>query len=248
MSKLLADEITRWIARRVDEAHSAGVMVGLSGGIDSAVVAVLAQRALGENVLTLIMPCHSSPEDEQAARLVVDKFDLRTQRIDLTGVYDAHLSILPEGNALAKANLKPRLRMATLYYHANTHNYLVAGTGNKSELMVGYFTKWGDGGVDILPIGSLLKTQVREVARAIGIPQEIIDRPPSAGLWQGQTDESEMGMTYADLDGAILDMEASDDELGNAHALARLHQMHARSQHKRMPVQIFEWADPLADR
>lgn len=247
MSKLLADEIARWIARRVDEAHCGGVMVGLSGGIDSAVVAVLAQRALGESVLTLTMPCHSNPDDEQAALLVVEKFGLRTQRVDLTSIYDAHLSLLPEGNPLAKANLKPRLRMATLYYHANTHNYLVAGTGNKSELMVGYFTKWGDGGVDILPIGNLLKTQVREVARAIGIPQEIIDRPPSAGLWQGQTDESEMGMTYADLDRAIVAMEASDDELANAQALGRLRQMHARSQHKRTPVQIFEWINPLPE-
>ncbi|TAK31813.1 MAG: NAD+ synthase [Chloroflexota bacterium] len=246
MSKLLADEITRWIARRVDEAHSDGVMVGLSGGIDSAVVAVLAQRALGENVLTLIMPCHSDPADEQAARLVVDKFGLKMLRVELTPAYDALLSILPEGNALAKANLKPRLRMATLYYHANTHNYLVAGTGNKSELMVGYFTKWGDGGVDILPIGSLLKTQVREVARAIDIPQEIIDRPPSAGLWQGQTDESEMGISYADLDQAILAMESAQDELSNAQALSRLRQMHARSQHKRAPVQIFERTDPQA--
>ena len=106
----------------------------------------------------------------------------------------------PGLDRLAQSNLKARLRMVTLYYHANRIKYMVVGSGNRSELSIGYFTKWGDGGVDIMPIGNLVKKQVVELAQHLGIPKEIIDKPPSAGLWQGQTDEGEMGLTYQDLD------------------------------------------------
>ena len=120
---------------------------------------------------------------------------------------------VPQGNDLAKANLKPRLRMMILYYFANSQDYLVAGTGNKSELCVGYFTKYGDGGVDILPLGGLLKTEVRKLAKELGIPKEIIDRTPSAGLWKDQTDEGEMGMSYEDLDFCLEAIEKGEENL-----------------------------------
>lgn len=160
------------------------------------------------------------------------------------------LEVLPLGNKLASANLKPRLRMLTLYYYANNLNYLVAGTGNKSELMVGYFTKYGDGGVDILPIGGLVKAKVRELAGELGIPKEIIDKPPSAGLWDGQTDEEEIGITYEDLDKGILALESGSPGTGmtknqahmviDSHILSKVENLIKVSAHKRTLPQIFE--------
>lgn len=128
------------------------------------------------------MPCHSDPCDKEYAAKLAAQMELNLREIALDGIYDALVELLPEGNDLARANLKPRLRMITLYFVANTRNYLVVGTGNKSEAMVGYFTKHGDGGVDLLPIGGLLKKEVIQLARHLGIPQDIICRPPSAGL------------------------------------------------------------------
>jgi len=201
--------------------HSSGArgfVVGLSGGIDSAVVARLAQLAAPGHVLAIILPCHSDPQDARDAMVVANHFSLMTVRIDLASSYDALvadaqavLSALPEQMRAATpldplrgrvplANIKPRLRMATLYFYANTLNYLVAGTGNRSEISIGYYTKYGDGGCDLLPIGHLVKSEVRAIARDLNIPQTIIDRTPSAGLWLGQIDEEEMGFTYADLE------------------------------------------------
>jgi len=127
------------------------------------------------------------------------------------------------------ANIKPRLRMATLYYFANALNYLVAGTGNRSELSIGYFSKYGDGGVDLLPIGHLVKSEVRALARELNIPPEIVDRTPSAGLWFGQTDEEEMGFTYKDLERYL-----EDGPQGVSPALAmRIERLIRASEHKR---------------
>ena len=164
----------------------------------------------------MTLPCSSDPQDEADAGLVVAHFDVPSIVIDLEPAYEA--IVLPLQSALASlppaiagsatagdsrlplANVRPRLRMTALYFLANSLNYLVVGTGNRSELTVGYFTKHGDGGVDILPIGHLLKSEVQEIARELGVPQPIIDKPPSAGLWVGQTDEAEMGFRYADLE------------------------------------------------
>jgi NAD+ synthase len=179
----------------VEGAGAEGVVLGMSGGVDSSVVAVLAKKGLGDGVLGLILPCHSDPTDVEHAQRVATKFDIKTEYVDLTPIFGCLLKTLPPGGRLAVGNLKPRLRMATLYYYANSRNYLVMGTGNKCELACGYFTKYGDGGVDILPLGDLLKTQVRKLACELGIPEEIITKPPSAGLWEGQTDEGEMGIT-----------------------------------------------------
>ena len=165
-----------------------GFVVGLSGGIDSAVVARLCQLARPGNVLGVIMPCYSDPRDEADARLVADAFGIPAVRVDLAPTYDAlvadtraALDALPSkcrvagasiwtSSAVPLANVKPRLRMTTLYFIANSLNYLVAGTGNRSELTIGYFTKHGDGGVDVLPIGHLLKSQVRALARSSECP------------------------------------------------------------------------------
>jgi NAD+ synthase len=139
----------------------------------------------------------------------------------------------PDVPDMAQANLKPRLRMVTLYALAQTHGYLVAGTGNKSEMRVGYFTKYGDGGVDVEPLGDLYKWQVRALARELGVPQPVIDRPPSAGLWVGQTDEGEMGITYDELDAALAAIETGQTTAMDPALLARVQGMMSDSAHKR---------------
>ena len=233
MDLSIADQISQWLRERVEEAGAEGIVVGLSGGVDSAVVAGLARRAVGENVLAVLMPCHSRPVDAEYAHLVAEAFDIKTIVVDLGPVYDAFVAALPEGSGLAQANLKPRLRMATLYYMANTRNYLVAGTGNKTELMVGYFTKYGDGGVDMLPLGDLYKWQVWELGREIGVPQPVIDRPPTAGLWPGQTDEGEMGITYANLDAILAALAEGKEPVADPADVEKVRRMMAASAHKR---------------
>jgi len=245
----LADQISTWMAARVREAGARGLVVGLSGGVDSAVVAVLAQRAAGEHLLGVLMPCHSLLEDGELARLLARTFGIETLTVDLAPAYDALLATLPPGSdrstersrqSLARANLKPRLRMTTLYYLANERNYLVAGTGNRSEVIVGYYTKYGDGGVDLEPLGGLLKTQVWDLARELGVPDVIVDRAPSAGLWRGQTDEGEMGITYAALDRTLVALEQGDTRDIDPATLAKVQGMIARSAHKRALPPIFQ--------
>ena len=214
------DAIVEWLRQRLARSGARGFVFGLSGGIDSAVVARLCQIAASGNAVGVLMPCHSDPRDEADARLVADHFQIPSVRVDLEPAYDRMTATLqqavkdlPPGllpdpahqstdlkAKLPLANVKPRLRMTTLYFLANTLNYMVAGTGNRSELSIGYFTKYGDGGVDLLPIGNLLKSEVRAAARALGVPDPVIEKAPSAGLWLGQTDEAEMGFTYAELE------------------------------------------------
>jgi NAD+ synthase len=214
------DAIVEWLRRRLAHSGARGFVFGLSGGIDSAVVARLCQMASPGNVVGVLMPCHSDPRDEADAALVAGHFEVPTIRVDLAPVFDQFTVTLQQAvrtlprdlfpdqahqsedikAKLPLANVKPRLRMTTLYFVANTLNYMVVGTGNRSELSIGYFTKYGDGGVDLLPIGNLLKSEVRAAARALGVPEPIIEKPPSAGLWLGQTDEAEMGFSYAELE------------------------------------------------
>jgi NAD+ synthase len=241
----LADQVSAWIGEQVRAAGVAGTVVGLSGGIDSAVVAGLCARAVGpRNTLGVIMPSHSDPADVQDAALVGRTFKVDYRVADLTEAFDLFKRLLPPGTQLSDANLKPRLRMLTLYYYANAMNRLVVGTGNRSELSVGYFTKFGDGGVDILPLGNLYKSQVRELARELGVPDKIIDRAPSAGLWAGQTDEEEMGITYETLDATLQAIAAGDTSAVEPATLERVQRMISASEHKRRPAPIFT---PTAD-
>jgi len=203
--------------RQLTAAGGRGFVVGLSGGVDSAVVARLAQLAAPGHVVAAILPTHSDPRDEQDAALIAKHFSLTTVRVDLSATYDATIgALLPAVQELPVgtrpvaddpvqvrrplANIKPRLRMTALYFFANRLDYLVAGTGNRAELSIGYFTKHGDGGCDLLPIGRLVKSEVRALARALNVPASITERTPSAGLWLGQSDEEEMGFTYTDLE------------------------------------------------
>ena len=229
----LTEKLVAWIRERVLAAGCKGVVFGMSGGIDSSVLAVLCQRAFPQNTLGLLLPCHSLPEDKEHATLVATTFSIPIKEIVLDAVFDTSLQTLPDFGAdspgqLAQANLKPRLRMLTLYYVANQLTYLVAGATNKSELTIGYFTKYGDSGVDIMPMANLVKQQVKELARFLGIPRSIIDKPPSAGLWEGQTDEGEMGFSYEKLDHYLLTGEASDELKGKIESMVALNR-HKRS-------------------
>jgi NAD+ synthase len=230
----LADDIANWIAEQVHGAGINGAVIGLSGGIDSAVVSGLCAKALGpENVLGVIMPIHSIPDDTAYGVETAEAWGIEQRTIDLSGAYDELLRILPSGSDLANANIKPRLRMITVYHLANTLGRMVIGTGNRSELMAGYYTKYGDGGTDLLPIAGLYKWQVRELARAIGVPQAIVDKPPSAGLWVGQTDEQEMGISYADLDRTLEAIDTGQEATIEPALLEKVSAMIRSSEHKR---------------
>jgi NAD+ synthase len=241
----LADSISSWLRDQVRAANAQGLVFGLSGGIDSAVVARLCQLAVAERCVGVIMPCHSAPQDEEDARLVAGHFKIPFLRVPLEEPFDVlieavdtafdtvpglrpHATDDPRAR-VPRANVKPRLRMATLYYVANRLNYLVAGTGNRSEITIGYYTKYGDGGVDLLPIGRLVKREVWDLARELGIPSRVIDKAPSAGLWLGQTDEAEMGFTYAELEQFITQGPAAVEE----KTAQRIQHLATVSEHKR---------------
>ncbi|MBU3958698.1 MAG: NAD+ synthase [Candidatus Omnitrophica bacterium] len=235
----MKEKIILWMRRQLKYSGAKGIVLGLSGGIDSASVAALSKEAAGsDKVLALILPIHSQTQDLKDARLVAKKVGIRTKTINLSRIYDNLMQILPKANRLSQANLKPRLRMLTLYYFANKLNYLVCGTGNKSELLVGYFTKHGDGATDILPLGNLLKTQVRKLAKELGIPRQIIAKSPSAGLWPGQTDEGEIGMTYPELDDILERIEKKKRQMLSKKKINKVKKMIRGSEHKRQGPKI----------
>lgn len=232
-----AESIIQWLRERVKEAQAKGLVVGLSGGIDSAVTVALCKKVCPESTLGVIMPCYSDPQDAVDAELVADAFDVPVEKVVLDDIFELFVQKLTGGpydhsiKDLTIANIKPRLRMTTLYFFAARRNSIVVGTGNKSELQVGYFTKYGDGGVDLLPIGNLVKAEVWELARYLGVPERIIKKRPSAGLWAGQNDELEMGVTYEELDRCIL--------TGNCSLKAKktIEELSRRSEHKKiMPL------------
>ena len=234
--ELFEKKIIVWLKTKLKSAKKSGIVVGLSGGVDSAVVSVLCRKAVGtKNILCLILPCQSQKTDITDAKKVAKKFELKTETIDLTKIYENLIGVLPVANKLTQANLKPRLRMLTLYYFANKLNYIVEGTGNKSELSIGYFTKYGDGGVDILPIGDLYKSEVRGLAKYLKVPEEIITKPPTAGLWTGQTDEGEIGMTYDELEYSLKNKKPAK----NKRQAQKLKNLTAAAKHKLALPEIF---------
>ena len=201
----LSNDIQNWIRVYVKGANADKVVVGISGGIDSAVTGALCMKSLGkENVFGLILPCESISADMEDARIVVNFLGIKYELIDLTPIFKEfmkNVTIKEKNDKLANANLKARLRMMTLYYYCQClGNCLVAGTGNRAEMAIGYFTKYGDGGVDFEPLGLLYKSEVRALAKVLNIPEKIINKPPSPGLWPGQTDEGEIGLSYNIID------------------------------------------------
>lgn len=211
------------------------VVIGLSGGLDSSVVAFLAVEALGnDKVYAVISPSAiNTDQDRDLAILVARILKIKVSAYDIEPILETYKNILDTSDRRVIGNLKARIRMSLLYAKANELDALVLGTGNKTELLTGYFTKYGDGGVDLLPIGDLYKTEERELARFINIPKEIIDRPPTAGLWEGQTDEAEMGITYEILDQILMAIEHEKnlDEF-KLDDVEKVKKMMASAQHK----------------
>lgn len=234
---MLADGLVAWIRQQVTAAGRQGVVFGLSGGIDSAVVGALCQRASPSTSLGVCMPCYSDEKDVEHAHAVAIRLDIPLRTVPLNSAFDALQAALPpdmdcsDADKLCLGNLKARLRMSVLYFLGNHLNYLVVGSSNRSELALGYFTKYGDGAADIIPLANLVKSQVKALACDLGVPREIIDKPPSAGLWPGQTDEEEMGLTYEQIDRYLTTVEADEEVLRKIEAIAR------RNAHKkRMPA------------
>lgn len=226
------DYITNWIKENVEKANSNGVIVGNSGGVDSALVLALAKRVFPETTLGIVMPCYSPAGDKEDALLVGDSINVETEVVDLSSTYDEllkNVSYTQTAPEMALGNIKPRLRMTTLYFYAQTLGRLVLGTSNKSEITVGYFTKYGDGGADLLPIGSLTKYEVWELAKYLNVPEKIINKKPSAGIVDARSDEEEMGFTYDDLEKYI---KGREKELSN-ELVNKIERLYKANEHKR---------------
>ncbi|MCS7116689.1 MAG: NAD+ synthase [Nitrososphaerales archaeon] len=241
----IIQQIQAYIRDRVINSKKSGVVLGLSGGLDSTVAAFLAKYALGKDrVLALIMPDRriTPAQDIEDAKEVADMLSIEYRIIDIEPIHRAFMENLEE-DRLAEGNLRARIRMCLLYYHANLLNRLVMGTGDRSEILIGYFTKYGDGGIDFNPIGCLFKTQVRELARVIGVPERIINKKSSPRLWLDQTAEGEIGLTYEVIDSIlylVFDKGLAKEEVAKRIGVSlgdvtRVLKMYEETQHKRTP-------------
>ncbi len=234
------NKTVEWIREKVQEAHCKGVAVGVSGGIDSAVVAYLIKEAFPDNSIGVIMNIKSNPKDKEDGMKVINACQIEHIELNLDQpqimILDQVKEKLNEKNLLNEAtmkmtdaNLRARVRMSSIYTVANNLGYLVAGTDNAAEVYTGYFTKHGDGGVDILPIANLTKSEVYEWAKELGIHEDLINKAPSAGLWEGQTDENEMGTSYKYIDMVV---EGKKDQVPQRD-LEIIERLHRVSEHKR---------------
>ena len=235
-------QITNWIKEYVEKSHSKGVVVGNSGGKDSAVVIALATKALGkENVVTIAMPCNSIKADFEDAKLVADKFGVPLLNVDLTDTYktlENELDKIVTPKDESKINAKPRLRMTALYYVAQSLDYLVIGTGNKCESIVGYTTKWGDGAHDFNPIGDFTVDEVLQIGEYLSVPDKIIKKAPADGLG-GLTDEQKLGVTYKQI-AEYIETGKTDEK-----ALEIIKRKENASRHKREPIPKYKRRDVL---
>ena len=241
------DGLVGFIRRTVDGIGCKGVVIGISGGLDSATVTKLCVDAIGaDRVLNVFMPSRVTPaEDYKTTSELCSMWGTEYKVVDIQPAVDALAAVLLTGKEtpLERGNISARCRMIVLYNLAKKRDYIVMGTSNQSEIMMGYFTKFGDGACDVTPLANFYKTEVRQLARIIGVPEDIIAKPPSAGLWEGQTDESEMGIRYEDLDGILFDLErdCSDSQIAvdtglELSEIARIRAQVRSMEHKRLPA------------
>jgi len=238
----ISTQIQNFIFTYVEEAGANGAVLGLSGGVDSTVTAHLATKALSsKKMLGLILPDHTTTprEDVEDAENTAKQLGIKTQRIDISPIHYTFMKNLKPGR-IPEGNLRARVRMCILYYYANLDNRVVVGTGDRSEILIGYYTKHGDGGVDILPIGGLYKTQVRMLAKHLKVSSRIVEKQSSPRLWAGQTAEGEIGQKYEVIDPALhllfdLNMppEQAEKQLGSSEIVNQILERNRRSQHKR---------------
>lgn len=229
------DVIVKFMQDYMRSAHANGFVLGLSGGVDSSLVAALAKKAVGkENLMCIMMPIDSDPSDLNDAMEVANALDLRYIVLDGSKSYHETLNRFEEQgislDKMSQSNLKVRIRMTMLYAYGQTHNYLVLGTDNMDERYTGYFTKYGDGAADLLPIVYLTKGEVVAASKMLGVPTHLAERTPSAGLFEGQTDEKEMGVTYKDLDDFLLGKPVDEA------VEERINHLHRVSEHKRKDI------------
>lgn len=233
------DLIVQWIKNYVKSSGAKGVVIGNSGGKDSAVVIALCAKALGkENVLTVAMPCSSIQKDLEDAKLVTSIFGVKMLTVNLSSVYE-NLSLEIEGQISnnispnVSINIRPRLRMTVLYTIAQQYGYLVAGTGNACEKFIGYTTKWGDNACDFNPIAEFTVSEVLEIGKLLGVPDKIISKAPDDGLGLG-TDEEKLGVTYKEIEEYI-----STEKTSTPSSTAKIEKMHRQTAHKREQIPVY---------
>jgi len=241
-ARMLKDRLVAALKNFFLSAGKKNAVVGLSGGVDSATACGLLAEALGpKQVFAYYLPVDNDAKDGKDAANVAKKFKLNLKTINLKPLVGSACKLLGAKDRIGRGNLSARMRMIALYQLARKHNALVTGTGNRTESLLGYFTKYGDGGADVLPLGDLYKTQVWAVASILGVPKEVVAKKPSAGLWRGQTDERELGMSYAEMDLALeglFDRKKNERELNRlvgANKVKRVSQLFISSSHKRSP-------------
>lgn len=231
--------VVDWIKSYVKNSGSKGVVIGNSGGKDSAVVIALCVKALGkENVLTVAMPCSSTPQDLEDAKLVADTFGIKMLTVDLSSVYEnlcleIESTITNEIPSEVSINIRPRLRMITLYAIAQQHSLLVAGTGNACEQFIGYTTKWGDNASDFNPIAEFTVSEVLEIGKILGVPDKIINKAPNDGLGLG-SDEEKIGITYKEIEEYI-----TTGKKANPSSVEKIEKMHKQTEHKRKLIPVY---------
>ena len=241
----ITETIEKFLSEQIEKQHAKGIILGLSGGIDSAVLAYICKRKLKEKTLAIIMPDTSiTPAETEDALKMISLTGIEHKLIDIKPIVNEYAMYL-EPNKKSRGNLRARVRTNILYYYANSKNYLVLGSSDKSEHLIGYFTKFGDGAADLTPIISLYKLQIREIAKYLGVPDNIISKKSSPHLWEDHEAEEELGVSYEEIDSilyCLVEKKLSVDETVKItqiekSTIEKIYELNRNSEHKRLPAQ-----------